>query len=88
VLQVNDKAEQACEELMHEAVDFLVHAYPQFFEVLERGRGRVVVVNKMTDERFELHRPWSVHLLEVCARLAMEDFNILMKSELTGQDYL
>lgn len=87
VLQVNDKAEQACEELMHEVVDFLVRTYPQCFEVLESERGKVVV-NKMTDERFDLQRPWSMHPLEVCARLAMEDFNILMKSELTGQHYL
>jgi hypothetical protein len=38
VLQVNAKAEQACEELMHEVVDFLVRAYLQCFEVLECGR--------------------------------------------------
>jgi hypothetical protein len=87
VLQVNAKAEQACEGLMHEVVNFLVRAYPQCFEVLECGRGKIVV-NKMTDERFDLQRPWSVHPLEVCTRLAMEDFNILMKSGLTGQHYL
>lgn len=87
VIQVSARAEQACEELMHEVVDFLVRAYPMCFEVAESGRGKMVV-NKMTKERFALQEPWSVHPLEVCARLAMEDFNILMRSELTGQHYL
>ncbi|PSN74894.1 hypothetical protein BS50DRAFT_671183 [Corynespora cassiicola Philippines] len=86
-IQVTPNAEEACVELMEEVVGFLVKTYPQFFEIVCRGRQRSVR-NKITKQNFALQRPFDYHPLEVCARLAMEDFNILMKGEFTGQHYL
>jgi hypothetical protein len=84
-------AVEACEELLKEVVEFLTSRYPEQFVVEERGGwGNVkkVVVNKIVNEEFPIQKPWTHHPLEVCARLAMEDFNVLQKSEFTGEHRL
>lgn len=88
VLQVLPEAEEACEELMWEVVEFLTKKYPELFEVYEIYPGKPVIKNKCVGEEFRLHRPWERHPLEICARLAMEDFNVLARSEFTGQHRL
>jgi len=89
VLRVSPEGEQACKELMKEVVDFLVKTYPQYFEIVGmNGTKGKKVKNKIIGEEFALQCPFDVHPLEMCARLAMEDFNILMKSELTGKHIL
>lgn len=87
VLQVSAEGEAACEELMWEVVNFLTETYPALYEILESGRGRRIW-NKFVNEEYALEKPWDIHPLEVCARLAMEDFNILAKSEFSGQHHL
>jgi hypothetical protein len=88
VVQVLPEGEDGCEELMREVVDFLTDTYPQLFEIVERVPGRPVVRNKTAQEELALTRPYDCHPLEMCARLAMEDFNILTKSKFTGQHNL
>ncbi|KAF2799708.1 hypothetical protein K505DRAFT_230533 [Melanomma pulvis-pyrius CBS 109.77] len=87
VLQVSAEGEAACEELMWEVVNFLTETHPALYEILESGRGRRIW-NKFVNEEYALERPWDIHPLEVCARLAMEDFNVLAKSEFSGQHHL
>jgi hypothetical protein len=45
---------------------------------------QLLVHNKLTDERWALQRPYPRHPLEICARLCMEDFNIMVKSPFSG----
>lgn len=86
-IQVLPEAEMACEELMREVVAFLVERYPGCFQIVNTREGEQVR-NEIRKEEFRLERPWDVHPLEMCARLAMEDFNILKKGEFTGEHYL
>lgn len=87
-LQVTSEAEDACEELMRMVVGFLVDEYPSQFEIVEEMFGVKSVRNKIVGETFRLSRPYDVHPLELCARLAIEDFNILVKSDFTGEHRL
>ncbi|KAF2120187.1 hypothetical protein BDV96DRAFT_674465 [Lophiotrema nucula] len=87
VLQVTDDGEEACIELMEEVVGFLVKKYPKYFQLVERD-GRTKVLNAIMEEEFCVQRPYEMHPLEVCARLANEDFNILFKSEFSGEHVL
>ena len=44
--------------------------------------------NELAKEEWSLVRPFDCHPLEVCARLTMEDYNILLKGDFTQQYYL
>lgn len=81
------EAEEACAELLREVVAFLTTMYPEHFQ-LEEKNGVKVVRNAFTGEEHRVQMPWKKHPLEICARLAMEDFNLLMKSEFTGEHRL
>jgi hypothetical protein len=86
-IQVTRDAELACEELMHEVVEFLVEKYPSHFSIQTKHR-RKHVRNELSQEEFSLAQPYDCHPLEVCARLAMEDFQILIKGDFTMNWYL
>lgn len=86
-LQTTSGGEPACEELMQEVVSFLVATYPQVFSVRTRNR-RKYVRNELTQEEFSLGRPWDAVPLEMCARLAVEDFQVLGRGEFTRGWYL
>lgn len=86
-IQIKRDGEDACEELLQEIVKSLVSKYPESFSIKTVNR-RKHVRNEMTKEEWSLVRPFDCHPLEVCARLAMEDFNILLKGEFTQQYYL
>lgn len=86
-IQVKRDGEAACEELLQEIVKFLMTRYPESFSIKMVNR-RKHVRNEITQEEWSLVRPFDCHPLEVCARLAMEDFNILLKGEFTQQYYL
>ncbi|KAF2749515.1 hypothetical protein M011DRAFT_475597 [Sporormia fimetaria CBS 119925] len=88
VIVVEREAEEACEELLNSVFTFLTTRYPNFFEILEKYAGVKVIRNKKTNEEYRIHKPWSCHPLELCARLACEDFNVLAKSEFTGEHRL
>ena len=87
VVQVTPEAEEACEELMREVVRFLTEMYSDFFEIIEK-HGAKMIWNKLANEQMRIEKPWICHPLEMCARLAMEDFNVLEKSEFTGEHRL
>ncbi|ORY13866.1 hypothetical protein BCR34DRAFT_599636 [Clohesyomyces aquaticus] len=80
--------EAACAELMWQVVGFLTERYPKYFEIVEGKYGAKSVRNRLVGEEFRLMKPWDVEPLEVCARLAMEDFNLLRQSEFTGRHHL
>jgi hypothetical protein len=82
------EAEEACAELLREVVAFLTTMYPEHFQLVKSGLGVKVVRNGFTGEEFRVQQPWEMHPLEMCARLALEDFNLLMKSEFTGEHRL
>ncbi|XPS75644.1 hypothetical protein M3J09_007719 [Ascochyta lentis] len=86
-IQVKHDGEAACEELLEEVVRFLVSTYPDNFSIKTVNRRRHVR-NEITREEWSLVLPFDCHPLEVCARLAVEDFNILLKGEFTQQYYL
>ncbi|KAF2469864.1 uncharacterized protein BDR25DRAFT_370514, partial [Lindgomyces ingoldianus] len=87
VIKVLPEAEDACKELMQEVVGFWLDKYPKYYDVVKRAGVRKIR-NKVVKEELRLDPPYDVHLLEMCARLAMEDFNILRKSEFSGMHYL
>lgn len=69
----------ACVELLDLVTAELTRKYPQFFTLLQE-RGRRATYNKLTQETFDLDMPFGgFHPLEIVARLATEDFNILIK---------
>lgn len=86
-VQVRREGEAACEELLREVAAFLVARYPGSFRY-EMVGGRTCIRNEVTKEGFLLVRPFDCHPLEACARLAMEDFNVLVRGEFTGRYYL
>ncbi|UPX16573.1 uncharacterized protein EKO05_0006965 [Ascochyta rabiei] len=86
-IQVKHDGEAACEELLEDVVKFLVSKYPDDFSIQTINRRRHIR-NEITREEWSLVRPFDCHPLEVCARLAAEDFNILLKGEFTQQHYL
>jgi hypothetical protein len=93
ICQDEQVAEDACVELLAAVVDFMVEHYPQCFVIYSkkgtkpRSQGQYVL-NKLTKEEFKLRAPYTVHPLEAVARLAMEDFNVLVKDDARGQHYL
>ncbi|KAJ4373261.1 hypothetical protein N0V83_003555 [Neocucurbitaria cava] len=86
-IQVKHEGETACEELLHEVVEFLTNTYPNHFSVRTKDR-RKHIRNELTQEEYSLVRPYDHHPLDVCARLAMEDFQVLIRGDFTMQWYL
>lgn len=88
VLQRLPGGEAACEEHLGAAIQFLVKEYPKEHEIFEGHLGQEWIRNNMTGEEFSIKMPYNLHPLEVVARLVVEDFNIMMKSEFTGHHLL
>lgn len=86
-VQVCGDGEPACEELLQEVAKLLTSKYPERFSIKTSNRCRHIR-NDITREQWSLDRQFDCHPLEVCARLAMEDFNVLLKGEFTQQYYL
>ena len=87
VIQCLHGSEAACVETLEFVVGFLTKTWPDIFELFgEADRdgndgGRYFVRNKRTEEVFQIVAPYEVAPLEIVARLAMEDFNVLVKGE-------
>lgn len=82
-------SEAACWEALNLGVAFLTSRYPQFFSLVAQPGSRThAVVNHFTGETLHIHPELVPLPLELLARLAQEDFNILMKSEVDGQWHL
>ncbi|KAI9810078.1 MAG: hypothetical protein M1827_006689 [Pycnora praestabilis] len=88
VLQCLRGSEDACAEVLQLVISFLTNRYPQVFEVHARGKDRSFVCNKATGEVFRIQPPYNLQPLEIATRLAMEDLNVLVRSESNGQHYL
>lgn len=87
VIQCRPGSEEACVEVLELVAKFLCEKYPFMFETFERGSRGAFIRNRETEEVFSLHNPYNSKMsLEIAARLAMEDLNVMMKS-LDGQTY-
>lgn len=86
-VQIKGDCGNACEKLLPEVVKSLVWMYPESFNI-KKVYSRMHVCNEITTEEWSLARPFDRHPLEVCARLAIEDLNILVKGEFTQQYYV
>jgi hypothetical protein len=86
-VQVKRDGEVACEELMNQMVQHLCIKYPDHFTMKTKGR-RKYVRNELASEEHSIVRPFEYHPLEICARLAAEDFNIFVKNSFSLQWYL
>jgi hypothetical protein len=82
VIQCLPGSEAACHEVLSLAVDFLTTRFPEHFTM--EGK---TIHNHIANESF-LIGPDCPNPLEIAARLAMEDFNILMKDPETGEYHL
>ncbi|OJD27210.1 hypothetical protein ACJ73_01394 [Blastomyces percursus] len=83
VFQCLPEARNACEELLNEVATYLCGRYPAIF-AMDNDAVRIT----KTDEVFCLRdRTNGLEPLEVAARLAMEDFSIVLEND-SGQSYL
>ncbi|KAH8665959.1 hypothetical protein BGZ60DRAFT_410274 [Tricladium varicosporioides] len=82
VIQVLPGAELACHEVLSLTVAFLTTRYPQHFTITSTSTSSspTHITNHLTSETFSIG-PSCSNPLETAARLAMEDFNVLMKNE-------
>jgi len=77
-------SEVARQEALEMVVAFLTKKHPEMFEV-NRQSDDAIIHNKATGEKFRIEPPYyDMQPLEIAARLAMEDFSILMKG---GTEY-
>ena len=88
LLQCPAGSEAACEEALEVVVKYLTSTYRELFRLRERqATGRYIEIVK-TGELFKISAPFEkMAPLEIAARLAMEDFNILI-SDNNGQHVL
>jgi len=82
VLQCLPNSYEACHELLELVTTFLCSRYPEHFSLTSSPM--FTIRNHLTGETHALG-PQSSNPLETVARLAMEDFNILMKDPVTGE---
>ncbi|TVY33277.1 hypothetical protein LSUB1_G005867 [Lachnellula subtilissima] len=82
VIQCLPGSEAACHEVLSIAVNFLITRFPDHFTM--EGE---TITNHIANESFLVGLDCP-NPLEVAARLAMEDFNILMKNSETGEYHL
>jgi len=87
VIQCLDEGYEAAVELLEEVVIFLTQKYPNHFRIVYQGDQKMVQ-NRIVKREYGIEKPFDLHPLEICARLAMEDFNLLMKNGKTGQHHL
>jgi hypothetical protein len=88
VLQAMPSAKSACAELLEVVVQYLLKQYPHHFSKRRNDEGKICIFNLTNKEHFYLDPPdHRFGPLEICARLTMDDFNILMKDS-EGQHHL
>lgn len=81
VLQCLPSTEAACHEVLDLVVNFLSQRYPQHFTI---DHSKSIIHNHLTKET-HLIGPRCITPMETAARLAMEDFNILVKDPDSGE---
>lgn len=82
VVQCLPGSEAACHEVLSLAVEFLTTRFPHHFTLKDD-----VIYNHIVNESFFVG-PECSNPMEVAARLAMEDFNILVKNPESGEYHL
>jgi hypothetical protein len=82
VLQCLPGSEPACHEALSVVTSFLTSRYPYMFKISGSGR-RKLIHNLQTGESFQVEN--NPRPLETAARLAMEDFNLLIKDPGNGE---
>lgn len=86
VIECLEGSEEACYEVLEIVSCFMSSRFPQHFTMTHEF-GEPAIYNRLTDETFLVGRKCP-NPLEVAARLAMEDFNILIKNPATGEYHL
>ena len=81
VLQCLPGTETACHEVLDLVTSFLSKRFPEHFTI---NHSTSHIHNHLTKESYLIGRHCP-HPIEVAARLAMEDFNILIKDPKTGE---
>ena len=82
LLNSSDGSQAACEEALEVIVEYLSGTYPKSFRPYDHQTYGPCVEITGTGEIFGTRAPFSnLSPLEIAARLAMEDFNILMKDD-------
>lgn len=82
VLQCLRGSEAACREVLDLVVEFLTRSFPKEFISWVPAPGIQYVMITKTQEIFKVSPPYDeLGSLEIAARLAMEDFNIMIKGE-------
>ncbi|PMD55740.1 uncharacterized protein K444DRAFT_645446 [Hyaloscypha bicolor E] len=88
VIQCLPGSEPACHEVLSLVTSFLSSRFPQHFTLinLTLPSGEVPAIhNHLTQETFPVGRQNCPNPLEIAAKLSMEDFNILVKNQETGE---
>lgn len=91
VIQCLPGSRLACEEVLDLVVGFLTTKYPDLFETTagyNTLKPPEFIRNKITGEECLLLGNATLPPLEIAARVAMEDFNVLMRNEETGEHHL
>jgi hypothetical protein len=83
----NPQVQDACKELLALVVEYFPQKYPSVFGIFVDPSGHRSIHNKVSLETFDIDPPFRKHPLEIAARLAMDDFNILVKDN-TGEHRL
>ncbi len=86
VIQCLPGSEQACHEVLDIVSTFMSTRFPQHYSLISTSRGPAIHCC-LTEEIF-LIGPDCPNPLEIAAKLAMEDLNILMKNPVTGEYHL
>lgn len=82
VLQCRPGSEAACIEVLELVVDFLTRTYPAQFRHQSSSAGGDLVEVIATGEVFRVSAPFDgLDPLEIAARLAMEDFSVLIRGK-------
>ena len=84
VLQCLPGSEAACHEVLDVVTSFLTTRFPQYFTITSALFTSPKIHNHLTGEKFAIG-PSCLNPLEIAARLAMEDFNVLIKDPETGE---
>lgn len=82
-VQVRRDGQAASEELMEQVVHNLCIKYSDHFSIKMKHR-RKHVRNELASTEYSLVKPFDCHPLELCARLAVEDFSMFVKDDFTN----
>ena len=82
VFGCSPKSRAACEEALQVILGNLLLNYPEVFKRFKNASNVDCVENVLTAEKFEIQAPYGgMEPLEIAARLAMEDFNIILMND-------